>query len=348
MLFKSFTENILILLGGITVFLNALKLMSDNMQAVAGERMKRLLVGATGSRLRGVAVGAAATAVIQSSTATSMMLVGFVNAGILGLGQAITVVMGANIGTTITAQLVSLSGTNAFNVTAVASLVAFVGFFLGFSHRETARRVGNILFGFGTLFIGLEIMNGAIYAFRDLAFFRRLFMADNPLILVFNGILITGIVQSSSAVSSVMIILASNGLITFENSMFLILGTNIGAGIAVLLVSTAMSPEARRVAVANILFNVVGALLCFGPLVLFSCEIGHFFALISGGTERQIANFHTVFNLLVTAVLLPFAGPFERLVVLLTPVRKGGRGKRARFFGRSSRSRPCRTSARRG
>lgn len=328
MLVKSFMENLLLMIGGITVFLFGLRLMSDHLQRIAGSRMKKMLSKATDSRLKGVAVGAAVTAVIQSSTATEIMLVGFVNAGALGLAEAISVVMGANIGTTVTAQLVSLSGNNAFDITAFGSLAAFVGFLLTFFKKPAACHIGYILLGFGMIFIGLEIMNSTVCAFRDYEFFRRLFTAENPLILMLNGLLITGIVQSSSAVSSVMIILALNGLISFENSMFLILGTNIGAGIAVLFVSTSMSIDAKRVAVANILFNVIGMLVLIVPLVMFESEIASFFAAISGGIERQIANFHTLFNIAVTLLLLPLLKPFERLVVKMTSLPKGRRLKR--------------------
>ena len=161
MLIKSFLENILLMLGGITVFLYGMRLMSDNMQAIAGGKMKQLLENATSTGVKGVAVGASVTAIIQSSTATNIMLVGFVNAGVLGLGQAISVVMGANIGTTITAQLVSLSGSNAFDITAFGSLIAFVGFILTFTKGKLAEKIGQIMFGFGAIFIGLENYNAS-------------------------------------------------------------------------------------------------------------------------------------------------------------------------------------------
>lgn len=324
----------MLLLGGIAIFMFGLKQISDNVQALAGKKMKGLLSTVTGSRLKGVIAGASVTGVLQSSTATNIMLVGFVNAGVLTVGQAIPVVMGANIGTTVTAQLVSLSGSNLFNVTALGSLVAFIGFVLGFFKGEKTKCIGAVAFGFGLIFIGLEIMNNAIFAFRGYAFFKRLFMAKNPLILILNGLLITGIVQSSSAVSSVMIILAVNGLITFESSAYLILGANIGAGLAVLLVSATLTENARKVAVANIVFNVVGALVCLIPLVIFEGEIAKFFALISGGVERQIANFHTIFNLVVTIVLLPFVGLFEKIVDYLTPRKFQSRQKKKSMYAR--------------
>jgi len=290
--------------------------------------MQGILKGATKSRLLGAATGAAVTAVLQSSTATSVMLVGFVNGGIMTLSSALPVVMGANVGTTVTAQLVSLSGSNLFNVTAVGSLIGFVGFLMGFSKKGAVRSAGNVMLGFGELFIGLEIMSTTVSAFSGYELFRRLFTVESPLLLILNGFLITALVQSSSVVSSVMIILAINGVISFESSTYLILGTNIGAGVAVLLVASAMSDEARRVAVANVVFNVIGTAVCLPLLILLEGEIGSFFLAIIGGIERQIANFHTVFNFVTTAVLLPLVRPFEKLVILVS-----GK-KRARRTGR--------------
>ena len=333
MLVMSFISNLLLTMGGITIFLHGLKLLSNNMQALAGGRMKKLLSAATSSRLKGVAAGAIATAAVQSSTATGIMLAGFVNAGALSVYQAVPVIMGANVGTTVTAQLVSLSGSDLFDVTALGSLVAFVGFLFTFSSKRPLNLTGNAMLGFGIVFIGLEMMNASIYAFRSYAFFRRLFMAENPFVLILNGFLITGIVQSSSAVSSVMIILALNGLITFENSAYLILGTNIGAGLAVLFVSSNMSGEARKVAIANLMFNIVGACIFIVPMLVFEERIAGFFAAISGSIERQVANFHTVFNLSVTLVLLPFNKVFVRAVDAIGDFnlkfrlfRRGGRG----------------------
>ncbi len=314
-MFKEGLENALLLLGGIALFLSGLKGMSANVQSLAGKRMKTLLGRFTGNRLYGALTGCAVTAVIQSSTASNIMLVGFVSAGAMSLGQAVPVVMGANIGTTVTAQLVALSGEGAFSVTAIAAFIGFLGFLTGLIKNPRAERVGGIMLGFGCVFIGLEVMNGAVIAFKEFAFFRRLFAVQNPFALMLNGFLITAVVQSSSAVSSVMIVLAMNGLISFEGSMYLILGTNIGAGVAVLLVGATSSREAVQVAVANILFNVMGALLFLPFIVAFEDAIGSFFLSFSGSIERQVANFHTVFNLLSTALMLPFTRPFETLVV---------------------------------
>lgn len=331
MIVMSVLENLLLMIGGITVFLFGLTLMSDSLQSIAGEKLRAVLARVTGSPLKGVLAGTGVTAVVQSSTAVNIMLVGFVNVGAIGLKQAIPVVMGSNIGTTVTAQLVSLSGSNALDITALGSLAAFIGFLLTFTKNSLAKKIGGVLLGFGMIFIGLEIMNTSICAFRTYAFFRRLFMAGHPLLMLMNGFLLTAVVQSSSAVSSVMIILALNGLITFESGMYLLLGTNIGAGVAVLIVSSNMTKEARQVAVANVLFNVVGTAIMLLPIMTFEGQVAAFFAQISGGIERQIANFHTMFNLLVTIILLPFVGAFERLVVAVSsPLKLKGKSQGAR------------------
>ncbi|MBP5194289.1 MAG: Na/Pi symporter, partial [Clostridia bacterium] len=222
---KFLVENALFLLGGVSVFLYGLRLMSVNMQKLAGKKMQALLSRSTSSRIKGAAVGAAVTAVIQSSTAANVMLAGFVNAGAISSAQAMAVVMGANVGTTITAQLVSFSGNSLFNVTAAGSLVAFIGFLFSFSKKGGREAFGSALFGLGALFIGLEIMNGSVIALHGNDFFKRLFLAENPFVLVLNGLLITGVVQSSSAVSSVIILLARGGLIGFADGAYMLLGT---------------------------------------------------------------------------------------------------------------------------
>ena len=318
---KFIVENVLFLLGGASVFLYGLKIMSANIQKLAGRKMQGLLSRSTSSRIKGAAVGAAVTAVIQSSTAANVMLAGFVNAGAISSAQAMAVVMGANVGTTITAQLVSLSGNSLFNVTAAGSVAALVGFLLSFSKRERREAFGNALFGLGALFIGLEIMNGSVIALHGNDFFKRLFLAENPLALVLNGLLITGVVQSSSAVSSVIILLARGGLIGFADGAYMLLGTNVGAGIAVLFVGASMGTEAKKVAVANLLFNVLGTLLFLPPMMIFENRLTAFFAQISGEIERQTANFHTLFNLVSTAVLLPFSKPFYRAVEFICNIK---------------------------
>lgn len=304
----------LLALGGITLFLIGLKFMSDNMELLAGKKMKSLLSSCTKNKIYGVMTGAVSTAVIQSSIATNVILVGFVSNGIMSFYQASSVIMGANIGTTITAQLVSLSGKDGFDITVLGSFIAFLGFIFSFIKKGKLTELGGVMMGFGMLFLGLDIVSERVSYFKNFEKFRAIFLVKNDLLLLFNGLIITSIVQSSSAVTSVMIILASNGLITFENSMFLILGANIGTCLSVIVAAVGKPAPARQTAFFNLAFNVVGSIILFLPLSIFKTQIASAFLSFSGSIEREIANFHTLFNLLVTLMLLPVLKPFTNLI----------------------------------
>ncbi len=310
-------QYVFLTLGGITFFLLGLKFMSDNMEKLAGKKMEKVLSAFTKNRCAGVLTGAVSTAVLQSSIATNVILVGFVSSGMLSFYSASAVVMGANIGTTITAQLVSLSGSSAFDITAFGGVIAFIGFILSFFKNEKSNLIGGVMAGFGMLFFGLNVVSDSIGYFKNFEAFRNIFTVKNHLLLLLNGVAITAVIQSSSAVTSVMIILASNGLLTFESSMFLILGANIGTCICVIISAMNKSVDARRSAFFNIFFNTLGATILFLPLSLFSGQVATAFANFSGGIERQIANFHTLFNVFVTIILLPILKPVTNLVCLI-------------------------------
>ncbi len=313
---------ILLTLGGITFFLLGLKFMSENMEKLTGSKMQKVLRTFTKNKYAGVLTGALSTAIMQSSIATNVILVGFTASGILSFYSASAVIMGANIGTTMTAQLVSLSGSSAFDVTALGSLIAFVGLILSFFKSEKLNLIGGVFAGFGMLFFGLNVISDSIAYFKNFEAFRKLFLVKNHFILLLNGIIVTSIIQSSSAVTSVMIILASNGLINFESAMFLILGSNIGTCICVLVAASGKPVEARQSAFFNIFFNVLGSIILFLPLSMFSSQIAGAFQAFSGGIERQIANFHTLFNVLVTAILLPVLKPVTNLCSLIITDKK--------------------------
>lgn len=307
---------VLLMLGGITFFILGLKYMSENMERLAGQKMQKVLASFTKNELSGVLTGAISTAVMQSSIATNVILIGFVSSGMLTFYSASAVIMGANIGTTITAQLVALSGSGFFDVTAFGSLVAFVGLLLSFLNKPKIQLIGSFMAGFGMLFFGLEVISDSVAFFKNFEFFRNIFLVKNHLLLFLNGFIITAIIQSSSAVTSVMIILGLNGLLTFESSMFIILGANVGTCLCVLVASYNKPVEARRAGWFNILFNLTGALVLFIPLSIFSEQVSYAFSCFSGGIERQIANFHTLFNLFVTLILLPILKPFTNLICL--------------------------------
>lgn len=321
-------QNVLLTLGGITLFLLGLKFMSESMEKMAGNKMKSLLKSVTGNKISGVLTGTFSTALIQSSIATNVILVGFVSSGIMTFYQASAVIMGANIGTTVTAQLVSLSGEELFDITAIGALIMFVGFVLGFVKKDIFKGIGNIMVGFGMIFLGLDIINDGIVFFKNFDEFKNIFLVKNDFLLVLNGVIITAIIQSSSAVTSVMIILASNGLIRFEEAMFLTLGANIGTCVSVIIAAMDKPIEAKQTAFFNFAFNLVGTLILFLPLSIFKSQVATMFSSFSSGVEREIANFHTLFNVFVTLMILPVLKPFTLLVEkIIAPKRPNKRVK---------------------
>ncbi len=305
---------IFLTLGGITLFLLGLKMMSESVESFSGYSLKNLLTNFTKNKYVGVLTGAFSTAVLQSSVATNVILIGFVSNNVLSFYQASAVIMGTNIGTTVTAQIVSLSGGKSFDITAIAGLIAFIGFLLTFVSNKKVSGIGGVMVGFGTLFLGLKIVNEGVVFFKNFQEFCNFFLIDNEILLLFNGILITAIVQSSSAVTSIMILLASNSLLTLENSMFLVIGANIGTCFVVIFASLNKSIEAQRTAFFNLAFNVFGTLVLIIPLIIFKDKVALFFKSFSNGIEREIANFHTLFNIFVTLLILPILKPFTKII----------------------------------
>ena len=324
-------QYVFLTLGGITFFLLGLKFMSENMEKLAGDKMKKVLSACTKNKYAGVLTGALATATIQSSIATNVLLVGFTSKGIMSFYSAAAVIMGANIGTTITAQLVSLSGSSAFDITALGSVIAFIGFILSFLKNEKWQFLGGAMAGFGMLFFGLNVVSDSVAYFKNFEAFRKIFTVKSHPLLLLNGLFITAIIQSSSAVTSVMIILAGNGLLSFESSMFLILGANIGTCLCVIFSAMNKPVEARRSAFFNIFFNALGSIMLFIPLSIFSKQIAGAFFKFSGGIERQIANFHTLFNLFTTIVLLPVLKPVTNFVSLIVKDKPQKNGAKRRI-----------------
>ena len=288
--------------GGLGMFLYGL-------QKSAGGKMKQLLGVLTSHRILGVLVGALVTAVIQSSSATTVMVVGFVNAGIINLTQAVGVIMGANIGTTITAWVVSMSewGEMLKPEFFAPLLIGFGAFILLFSKKEKKRQVGEILVGFGVLFIGLSFMSGAITPYRDAPIFATAFrvLGKNPVLGILTGAVVTAIIQSSSASVGILQTLALNGVVSWNSAVYITLGQNIGTCVTALLSSAGANRTAKRAAVIHLLFNVLGALI-FGVLMFVVFTMNPAFA---GGkvTSVGISVFHTIFNITNTLVLFPFA-----------------------------------------
>ena len=306
-------ENLFFLLGAISIFLYGLKMLSDGVSQIASDKIKGIVKGATSTRCGAILTGVTATAIAQSSIATNMIVIAFVEKGIISFMSACAVIMGTNIGTTITAQLVSLSTISNFNVTAIGSFIAFIGLLLSFCKRDNLKNIGVALLGFGFVFIGIKLLTEVVETFEKYLWFTNLFKVKNPLLLLLNGFIITAILQSSSVVTSVIIVLGSLGLLDFKSATFFILGANVGTCLPVIYASVALGKDSMKCAIFNIAFNVTGVFVFFIPLALLGDKITSL-PVFNAGIGRNIANFHTLFNFLVTLMLTPILKHFCKLV----------------------------------
>lgn len=306
-------------IGGLGMFLYGMNVMADGLQKSAGGRMRHLLEVLTKNRLMGILLGAAVTAVIQSSSATTVMVVGFVNAGLMNLTQAAGIIMGANIGTTITAWVVSMSEWgSALKPDFFAPLLIGIGAFLIlFSKKEKARELSEILMGFGILFIGLSFMSGAITPYRDAPIFSEAFriLGGNPILGILTGLAVTAVIQSSSASVGILQTLAANGVVTWNSAIYITLGQNIGTCVTALLSSLGAQRTAKRAAAIHLLFNVIGAVIFGG--IMFSIFTLNRTLAASSISSVQISVFHTVFNITNTLILFPFANWLVKMSGLL-------------------------------
>lgn len=319
-------ENVFFLLGGIGTFLIGLKLLSGNVGKLVGNKLSAIIKNCTENRLGAFVVGMSATAVLQSSIATNMIAIAFVEKGILSFVSCSAVILGTNVGTTVTAQLVSMSTISDFEISAIGCFIVFLGFLCSLSKREKVNAIGNALFGFGLVFIGLKLMTEAVERFKTYGWFTNLFLVKSPAILLLNGILITCVVQSSSVVTSIMIVLSSLGLLDFYRSIFIILGTNVGTCLPVIFSSMHMGAECKKAALFNLVFNVFGAIIFF-PLVRYGYDfLSPILQLSATSVGRNVANFHTVFNLsvgcIVMPILKPFCGVVEKIYTFLYDDKK--------------------------
>ena len=328
---------VLELCGGLGAFLIGMNMMSDSMSRLAHGRLKSMLNKTANNRIAGVGIGAAVTMIIQSSSATTVMVVGLVNAGIMTLFQATAVIMGANIGTTITAWIASLGS---LDVSAFLLVLAVVGVFMTmFSKSEKVKVIGNVLAGLGLIFVGLGVMSNSMDPelhpeIMDVIR-NALSVVKNPFLLLLIGIVATGIVQSSSAVTSIVVVLATSNVLiggTGDGVYYVIIGSNIGTCVTAILSSIGANPNARRAAVIHLLFNCLGAilftvfLLCWQSFGTSFSEtvLDKIFPPIGGKTnyQFQIAFFHTLFNVTCTCIFLPFAKGFVKLANLLVREKK--------------------------
>lgn len=322
--------NALNLIGGLCLFLFGMSLMGQALERRAGSGLRSLLEKMTKNRMMGLLAGLGVTAVIQSSSATTVMVVGFVNSGLMTLRQSIGVIMGANIGTTVTAWILSLSGIEGssflvriFKPSSFTPVLALIGIiFYMFCKGDKKKDTGTILLGFATLMYGMEAMSSAVSGLRDVSQFRELFLLfSNPILGVLAGAVLTGIIQSSSASVGILQALASTGQVTYGAAIPIIMGQNIGTCVTALLSSIGTNKNARRAALVHFSFNVIGATV--GIILFYVVRAVAVPALLGqAATEWGIAVAHSVFNVLCTAVLLPMGGLLEKLVLRLVPEDK--------------------------
>lgn len=309
--------DVLALLGGLALFLYGMQMMSTGLEAAAGNRMKSILEKLTSNRVKGVLVGAAITAVIQSSSATTVMVVGFVNSGLMTLKQAVWVIMGANIGTTITGQLIAL------DIGAIAPLFAIAGVgAIMFIKSEKVHHISSIFAGLGILFMGMDMMGAAMSPLKESeAFISLMTKFDNPLLGLLVGALFTAVIQSSSASVGILQALASTGMIPLSSAVFVLFGQNIGTCITAVLASIGMKVNAKRTTVIHLLFNIIGTVL-FTVICLVTPYVTWIEAMTPGDPVAQIANAHTVFNIVTTLLLLPFGTHMANIAVRILPDSK--------------------------
>lgn len=309
-------SDIMGLLGGLALFLYGMQMMSAGLEAAAGNKMKQILEKLTANRFLGVVVGAIITAIIQSSSATTVMVVGFVNSGMMTLRQAVWIIMGANIGTTITGQLIAL------DVGAVAPLIAFGGVaIVVFSKNPKLRHIGNIFAGLGILFIGMDMMGGAMKPLANSeGFVNLLSQFENPILGIVAGAVFTAIIQSSSASVGILQALANSGVVSLSSAAFVLFGQNIGTCITAFLASIGTSRNAKRTTIIHILFNLIGTVI-FTTLCIVTPLIVFMEGTAPGNPAGQIANLHTTFNVVTSILLIPFGTGLAFLAEKILPDR---------------------------
>ncbi len=330
-------NSMLLLFGGVAAFIIGMNMMGGNLETAAGKSMRRLMAKATKNRFLGVGTGAAVTAIVTSSSATTVMIVGFVNVGLMTLTQAASVIMGANIGTTVTAFITAISTAGAeFEITALFAFVAFVGVLMSMlGKKDKIKRIGAILQGLGLIFIGMNVMSSSMSSmladdgikgavenvFISIGYGKDV-LTWEIIVLFLLGAALTGLVQSSAAITAIAISLASSGLISLPMAMFIILGTNVGTCVTALFSSLGASVNARRTAMVHLLFNVIGSIIFIIPLAFISGYLADFLNSFIPGISWQIAIFHMAFNLLTTAILLPFISLLVKLACIIVPDKK--------------------------
>ena len=307
---------IFLLFGGLGFFLYGMKMMSEGLEKAAGAKMRSILEFFTKNRFIGMVVGIVFTAIIQSSNATTVMVVSFVNSGLMNLMQASGVILGANIGTTITGQLI------AFNLSDIAPLIVIIGVIMVmFCKKQSIKKIGEVILGFGILFMGLSIMSDSMTAVKNspeiLNFLASL---TNPFAAILVGFLITAVLQSSSATVGIILLMVSQGLLEFTICPFMILGCNIGSCVSALVASLSGKKDAKRAALIHFLFNLIGSTIFFCILLVAIKPFTNMILYISGGSlARSVANVHTLMKVLEVAMMFPFMGWIVKATYKIVP-----------------------------
>ncbi len=329
-------NSLFFILGGVAVFMIGMEMMGSNLEKAAGSGIRRLMGKAARNRFTGIGTGAVITAVVNSSSATTVMIVGFVNVGLMTLAQAASVIMGANIGTTISAFIMALSSSGgAIDIAAIFAIVAFAGLMVTMvSKKEKIKRIGNILIGIGLIFVGLEFMSLSVNnllksdvkeyiegMFISLGNTQGAKLTWQIPVLFLLGLVLTALMQASSAITGIVITLASNGLMTLPMAMCVILGTNIGTCCTSLLSSIGTNTNARRAAVVHLLFNVLGCFIFIWPVAFAGEQIASLLSFIPS-VQWQVAIFHMLFNVLTTLVLVWFIKYIVKLACIIVPESK--------------------------
>ena len=323
---------VLALVAGIGIFLIACNMMSSNLESVSSKKLRALFAKTSNSKLVGVGIGTVATAAIQSSGATSVMVIGFVNAGIMSLTQAASIIFGANIGTTITGQITALGMfESAVSTGTIFATFAGIGAFINaFAKKDTVKKVGGIMAGFGMLFVGLSMMSGSMESFAELDTVKN-FLAKitNPILLVLIGAVITAIIQSSSVMTSVAITMVFTGLISLDQGIYLTMGSNIGSCVVAIIAGITSGTNAKRTALIHLTFNVFGVVVFM--LVGMAIRLGSkgavtfgslFEDMFPGVPQTQLAMFHTIFNVATVIIVLPITKLFVKFVTKVIPDKK--------------------------
>ena len=321
-------KSLILLLAGVGIFIVGMNMMGDGLEKGAGKGLKKLLAKISNNRFAGVGIGTAVTGIIQSSSATSVMVIGLVNAGVMTLFQAASIIMGANIGTTVTGLIVALSGSKGvISFSDVAILLAFIGVMMMFVKKERVKLIGSILCGLGTIFVGLDIMGSSLDGDAISTFFKGIFeVVDFPLLLIIIGAIFTAVIQSSSAATGIVIVMAGSGVISVPSALFIVLGSNIGTCVTALLACIGTGTNAKRTAFIHFIFNVIGSVIFTAILWPTGDLLPNILAKLPT-YQMQIAVFHVIFNVTTTLILIPFTSYLVKLATLAVKDKKSSKEK---------------------